>query len=327
VAAPQQQAPALCQQVSDIPISECEALVALYTATAGPEWITSTNWLTMSDTVSPCDWYGVTCANGQVTALDLTGNRLTGPVPRAMCSLADTVTSASLAYNRLSVVRRTARDCLERLDPDWASTQTVPPRNVQIGEFAETSLLLEWTPIFYTADGGFYEVSYATTPDGSFTTHGQTADKTAASYRLDGLAPGQTYFIRVRTVTPAHDSQPDELVSNAARQIAVTASAQNVLLMVYFPADNDLSSYADGIARRLREGTTLNPNVQVVMLSDQENDGRCPNALSPPGYAITGATAPRPARLCRNGESARGSKPRLPGGTGARDTLSRLCAE
>jgi len=297
VAAPQQQAAERCQEVSNIPISECEALVALYTATAGPEWITNTNWLTVSDTIAPCDWYGVTCANGQVTALDLPGNRLTGslpaalgalsgltrldlegnhlsgPVPRAMCSLADTVTSASLAYNRLSVVRRTARTCLERLDPDWASTQTVPPRNVQIGEFAETSLLLAWTPIFYTADGGFYEVSYATTPDGPFTTHGQAADKTADSYRLDGLAPGQTYFIRVRTVTPAHDSQPDELVSNAARLIAVTASAQNVLLMVYFPADNDLSSYADGIARRLREGTTLNPNVQVVMLSDQENDG------------------------------------------------------
>jgi hypothetical protein len=297
LAAPQQQAAALCQQVSDIPISECEALVALYKATAGPEWLTSTNWLMVSDTVSPCDWYGVSCANGQVTALDLTGNRLTGslpaalgalsgltslmldsnrltgPVPPALCALAETRTSASLAYNSLSVVRRTTRACLERLDPDWASTQTVPPRNVQISAFAETSLLLGWTPIFYTADGGFYEVSYATTPDGPFTTHGQTADKTADSYRLDGLAPGQTYFIHVRTVTPAHDSHPDELVSGPARLIAVTASEQNVLLMVYFPADNDLSSYADGIARRLRDGTALNPNVQVVMLSDQENDG------------------------------------------------------
>lgn len=294
---PQQQATLLCEQVSDIPIRECEALVALYNATAGPEWITSTNWLTVNDTISPCDWYGVSCAAGQVTALNLAGNRLTGslpealgalsnltslmldsnrltgPVPPAVCTLAETLTSASLAYNSLSVVRRTPRTCLERLDPDWASTQTVPPRNVQISEFAETSLLLEWSPILYTADGGFYEIGYATTPDGPFTTHGQTADKTAASYRLDGLAPGQTYFIRVRTVTPAHDSQPDELVSNAARLIAVTASPQAVLLMVYFPADNDLSSYADGIARRLRDGTALNPNVQVVMLSDQENDG------------------------------------------------------
>jgi hypothetical protein len=50
-ATPQQQATALCQQVSDIPISECEALVTLYNATAGTEWITSTNWLTVSDTI------------------------------------------------------------------------------------------------------------------------------------------------------------------------------------------------------------------------------------------------------------------------------------
>jgi hypothetical protein len=297
VAEQQQPTSPLCEQVSTIPITQCEALVALYATTAGAEWIDATNWLTVNDTISPCDWYGVTCANGQVVALELSGNRLTGPLPAALgaltgltrllldsnrlhgpvppafCSLADTLTSADLAYNRLSVARRNIRACLKRIDPDWASTQTVPPRKVQVEAFAETSLLLNWTPILYTADGGFYEVSYATTPDGPFTLHGQTADKTAASYRLDGLTPGQTYFIRVRTVTPAHHSQPDSLTSDPVRLIAVTASPQTILLMVYFPADNDLSAYADGVARRLRDGTALNPNIQVVMLSDQENAG------------------------------------------------------
>src|SRR5690606_5508867 len=34
---------------------ECEALVALYNSTDGPNWITRTNWL--EPDTSPCSWY------------------------------------------------------------------------------------------------------------------------------------------------------------------------------------------------------------------------------------------------------------------------------
>ena len=69
---------------------------------------------------------------------------------------------------------------------------------------AGISATLTWTPIPYTEDGGYYEISYAAAPDGPFQVHGHTADRTVASYTVTDLLPGQTYYFRVRTFTPAH---------------------------------------------------------------------------------------------------------------------------
>jgi hypothetical protein len=46
----------ICDDVSQIPTSECEALVALYTSTNGDQWQNNENWLV---TVRPCEWHGV----------------------------------------------------------------------------------------------------------------------------------------------------------------------------------------------------------------------------------------------------------------------------
>ena len=85
-----------------IPQAECAALVALYQATDGANWFNhfvpnnqSNTWLEWfagrfshsedrsawlsGDT--PCDWYGVTCAGGHISALDLPGNWLKGELP------------------------------------------------------------------------------------------------------------------------------------------------------------------------------------------------------------------------------------------------------
>jgi hypothetical protein len=132
---------------------------------------------------------------------------------------------------------------------------------------------INWVSISYTADGGFYEVSYATAADGPYITHGQTAGKLASGYLLDNLLPGTTYFVRVQTVTPAHANNPTELRSGYAQTIVVTRAAEMMLLMVYFPADNDLTTYVPTIIERLRLGSRLNPNVQVVMLADQSGAG------------------------------------------------------
>ena len=59
--------------------SDREALIALYHATGGPNWTSSTNWL--SD--EPLgEWYGVTIdEDGRVTRLVLQGNGLAGELP------------------------------------------------------------------------------------------------------------------------------------------------------------------------------------------------------------------------------------------------------
>ncbi|MBC8076743.1 MAG: hypothetical protein H7Y32_11765, partial [Chloroflexales bacterium] len=287
-----QPAASLCDQSLAIPPTECAALVTIYTSTGGSTWINATNWLSLSSPVAPCDWRGVICEGGHVAALELAANRLSGPfppsladlpfltrlalannrlqgiVPPNICALAKRGGSADLAYNALDTRRADTRACLDRLDPDWATTQTVAPRRLLPTAFELNAIQLGWAPIAYSGDSGFYEISYATTLDGPYTLHGRTTDRRASGYRLDTLAPGTTYFVQVRSITPAHGNQPDALRSDEALTVVVTSAVQKILLIVYFPADNDLAPYVPMVKGRLRFGSQFNPNVRVVMLSD-----------------------------------------------------------
>ena len=67
-----------CAGQSSIPVDQCEALTAIYEATGGENWLNKTGWLQEPD---PCQWYGVSCSEGNVVALDLFGNNLIGTLP------------------------------------------------------------------------------------------------------------------------------------------------------------------------------------------------------------------------------------------------------
>ncbi len=67
-----------CANVTEIPQSECEALVALYTNTNGPGWTNKSGWL---QTNTPCSWYGITCVGGHVSRIELSSNQLSGSIP------------------------------------------------------------------------------------------------------------------------------------------------------------------------------------------------------------------------------------------------------
>jgi Leucine-rich repeat (LRR) protein len=71
-----------CAGVTEIPISECNALVTLFNTTDGPNW--RTKWL-LSDT--PSTWHGVTVSNGFVTSINLYDNLLKGSIPAALANL------------------------------------------------------------------------------------------------------------------------------------------------------------------------------------------------------------------------------------------------
>lgn len=72
-----------CAAVTDIPVAECLALVALYNSTNGPAWINQTNWLQ----TPPSEWFGVTVASGFVTQLTLPENGLSGAIPADLGNL------------------------------------------------------------------------------------------------------------------------------------------------------------------------------------------------------------------------------------------------
>ncbi len=67
-----------CLDIIDIPISECQALEALYISTNGADWYNNTNWL--SDT-SAANWFGITLYAGSVSIINLRNNNLSGPIP------------------------------------------------------------------------------------------------------------------------------------------------------------------------------------------------------------------------------------------------------
>jgi alpha-tubulin suppressor-like RCC1 family protein len=123
--------------------------------------------------------------------LDLAGNRLRGPVPTSIVGLAGYW--RNFGHNLLDAPEY----------PDIAATQTVPPTDVQVAPVG-TYAILTWTPISYSGDGGYYEISYAPTSYGPFLVAGHTADKMASSSIVTDLLPGRAYYFRVRTFTPAH---------------------------------------------------------------------------------------------------------------------------
>lgn len=138
-------------------------------------------------------------------------NQLSGPLPPEVARVLNVIFEGNVDYNLLTID--------PALSPAryWYKTQTVPPTDLQAVANAAT-VTLTWTPIPYTAHGGFYEVSYATAPDGPYIVHGWTADKTASSYTITGLRLDVTYYFRVRTFTAAHPSywcnQQSALVSD-----------------------------------------------------------------------------------------------------------------
>jgi hypothetical protein len=88
-----------CAGVSEIPLAECDALVALYNSTDGPNWSNHTHWLV---TAAPCaDWFGVECNEGHVDVLLLAANRLNGVIPGAVADLTR-LEHLDLSMNQLS---------------------------------------------------------------------------------------------------------------------------------------------------------------------------------------------------------------------------------
>ena len=87
-----------CEDIEDVPLIECEALVALYNSANGSGWVDSTGWLD-GDTVA--DWYGVTTLDGHVTGLSLSENFLIGSLPLELGDL-ENLQVLALDHNLLS---------------------------------------------------------------------------------------------------------------------------------------------------------------------------------------------------------------------------------
>ena len=113
------------------------ALVALYNATDGPNWKTSTNWLSEAPLST---WHGVllTTPSGRVRILSLHANRLHGPIPAEIANLTE-LELLNLTNNDLEGVLPTGLMNLTRLDTLWTGqVDLCAPRDPAFEAWLET---------------------------------------------------------------------------------------------------------------------------------------------------------------------------------------------
>ncbi len=149
--------------------------------------------------------------------LNLRSNALEGDIPIEIANLANLNATPSdvtdLSYNKLTSSDAAVWAFLAVKDPDWALTQTIAPGGVSVSQQGASSYQLAWTPIPYQADGGYYEISYATARSGPYDVHGHTTSKSDSAYLISFLPASDTYYFRLRTYTPLHEQQNNELWS------------------------------------------------------------------------------------------------------------------
>lgn len=162
--------------------------------------------------------------------LDVSHNAFEGEIPPSLVSILESGPGiwnyVSFGYNCLDAEDPTLIAYLDLNDPFWQNTQTIPPTNLTVQQVSPSIIELNWTPIPYTENGGYYEVSYATAIDGPYTTAGYTDDKTTGNYQVIDLTVGTLYYLRVRTFTPAHDTQANDLWSVYTLPTPITLSSE-----------------------------------------------------------------------------------------------------
>jgi len=188
--------------------------------------LTGLEWLVLSDNRLTG---GISAELGNLArlyVLKVENNALDGEIPSALTNLVNLGSyewaELDLGYNMLSASDPLLRAFLNEKDADWEQTQTVPPTNVNAAVVSGNSIQLTWTPIIYTWDDGYYEISSGTSPEGPFTVHGTTSDKTNTGYVADNLLTGTNYHFAVRTCTPAHGRQQNDLLT--ASSLTVSAA-------------------------------------------------------------------------------------------------------
>ncbi len=242
------------KETCNVPVTEREALIAIYQATAGVNWNNTLTgdqiWTIEDPEATICDWHGVIVENDRVVGLHLAANNLTGTLPDVFASLPqlktlqlDHNTLGGLLPPSLTIVSELASLTLDHnrylfsgLEEDLAKHQSklgtgvtyIPQAAVASPEtrvIAATDRLTVSTTVFTSNDNNYqwYKdgvlIAGATAPEYSIP---ETAETDSGSYHMETInskVPGLTilrHAIEVE-VKPGGDC----LISNAEKQALI----------------------------------------------------------------------------------------------------------
>ncbi|MBZ0281672.1 MAG: S8 family serine peptidase [Anaerolineae bacterium] len=118
-----------------------------------------------------------------------------------------------ISYNTLTATDPELRTFLDEHDPDWESTQTMPPTNVAAHPTSANGIQVSWQPAGDTVTDGYYEIFYRTGSSGDFKRAGQTSKKTETFFNLNGLNASTLYEFQIRTISLPQGLQKNRLES------------------------------------------------------------------------------------------------------------------
>ena len=193
----------------------------------------------------------------QLWELLLNSNMLTGEIPTTLTNLIG-LTATNLGYNGLTASDGTLLSFLNAKDPDWASTQTIPPEGVTAASLDNAVIMVSWLPVGYTADPGHYNVYISQTASGPFALAGSTADKATVSLNISGLTPAQRYYFVVRAVTSAHASNANTVESDASVEVSAVAWTEIAVQIT-----GTVMSGGSPLAGVIMSGLTGNPSTNT----------------------------------------------------------------
>jgi Leucine-rich repeat (LRR) protein len=161
--------------------------------------------------------------------LQLRSNQLSGSIPAELGNLTKLQPGQSdLRWNALYTSDDSLRAFLnsKQVGGDWQSTQTVAPTNLSATVLSSTEIRLDWTPIAYTADGGYYEICRAATSGGDCATPPvNSSPKSTNTETVGSLSPNTTYYFKVLTVTDPHFQNDNTVTSEWTEEVMATTNS------------------------------------------------------------------------------------------------------
>lgn len=164
--------------------------------------------------------------------LALSGNQLSGSIPSALTNLTNLTPGGSeFRYNKLYSTDPALTSFLSAKQDggNWQSTQTIAPTDLSTSGATASTITVNWTPIAYTADSGFYQVMYSTTAGGPYTPFATTtSSKSSSSLTVTGLATNTRYYFVVSTTTLPHSYNSNTVTSGFSAEVSGLTAGQSL---------------------------------------------------------------------------------------------------